>query len=319
MLRSRLEFAFVLFIVFVSSALSVSFGDFCSHDFICQQPLVCSNESQCMCPTDTSFWSSRQNSCLSCPSGWTEWKEEKCVLFVAPSPDGVMHEEARNICSTQSAELLKIADAEGFVQFENEMKDLVNRRGGRALIEFLSNGVWIDSTGNVLNRNIYEWWCDPQSEHDASPRQKCMRLTRLSSTNNSIASFCLNHANCNESLPYICEKLADPVVVHNETTLGRAWAALIGPALNLVGSLFGSNQIVTAPSESKPQAAADDNTILYIVLAVVAIVIIVIVIIFCFCGGGLLYICTNKNSSAAQDRSRPNRTSVDSVLSTISR
>ncbi|CAF1074491.1 unnamed protein product [Adineta ricciae] len=124
MLRSRLEFAFVLFIVFVSSALSVSFGDFCSHDFICQQPLVCSNDSQCMCPTDTSFWSSRQNSCLSCPSGWTEWKEEKCVLFVAPSPDGVMHEEARNICSTQSAELLKIADAEGFVEFENEMKDL---------------------------------------------------------------------------------------------------------------------------------------------------------------------------------------------------
>ena len=57
----------------------------------------------------------------------------------------------------------------------------------------------------------------------------------------------------------------------------------------------------------------------YITVAVVAVIIIVIVVIFCFCGGGLLYICTNKNSSAAQDRSRPNRTSVDSVLSTISR
>ncbi|CAF1075247.1 unnamed protein product [Adineta ricciae] len=312
--------------------LPLSFGDFCSHDFICQQPLVCSNESQCMCPTDTSFWSSRQNSCLSCPSGWTEWKEEKCVMFVAPSSGGVTYEEARSICSSQSAELLEIADHEGFVKFENEMKDLVNERGGRALIEFLNNGVWISFTGNILNRNIYKWWCDPHSEYDASPRQKCMCATRPSSKNDSIVWFCLNHANCNESLPYICEKLADPIVVHNETTLGRAWAALIGPALNLVGSLFGSNQqpppqpqrpeiqIITAPSESKPQAAAsDDNTILYIVLAVVAIIIIVTVIIFCFCGGGLLYICTNKNSSVAQDRSRPNRTSVDSVLSTISR
>ena len=168
MLRSRFEFAFVLFVVFISSALSgqfpfikalsasllqavlVSFGDFCSHDFICPQPLVCSNESQCICPTDASCWSYRQNSCLSCPSGWTEWKEEKCVLFVAPFSGGVTYEEARNICSTQSAELLEIADDKGFVEFENEMKDLVNERGGRALIEFLSNGVWIDSTNSKL-------------------------------------------------------------------------------------------------------------------------------------------------------------------------
>ena len=39
-------------------------------------------------------------------------------------------------------------------------------------------------------------------------------------------------------------ELADPIVVHNETTLGRAWGALIGPALNLVGSLFGSNRML---------------------------------------------------------------------------
>ena len=73
------------------------------------------------------------------------------MLFVAPSPGGVMYEEARNICTTQSAELLEIGGDVGFVEFENEMRDLINGRGGSALIEFLSNGVWIDSTNSKLH------------------------------------------------------------------------------------------------------------------------------------------------------------------------
>ncbi|UJR31776.1 hypothetical protein I4U23_019254 [Adineta vaga] len=161
-------------------------------------------------------------------------------------------------------------------------------------------------------------------------------MIRQPSKSDETISLCLNYTDCDEKLPYICERLADIVMTYNErnesTNQERVWTALIGPALNLVGSIFGSNQqpapqpqppeiqIITAPSEPQAQAAPEnDNTILYIVLAVVTIIIVVVIILLFFCGGGLLYFCTNKTNSIPHPRSRHDRSSIDSNISTVSR
>lgn len=84
-----------------------------------------------------------------------------------------------------------------------------------------------------------------------------------SETDNSTV-LCLSNADCNERRPFICEsslalslrsfshhvrlpEVADRTDTHNETSslanVERAWSALIAPALNLVGSLFGSGRM----------------------------------------------------------------------------
>ncbi|CAF3684732.1 unnamed protein product [Adineta steineri] len=354
MLRSHFEFACVLYIIFILSVLSVSFNDFCSNDLSCHYPLICSNLSKCICPTSSSsFWNTRQNSCLSCPSGWTEWQHEKCLLFIVPSENNFTYEKAKNSCLTYSSELLHIDNDEDLIKLQYEVDEIDWK--------FLSDGIWI----NRRETNLFEW-CDTGYEHNRLLWNSCIRLIKKYSDKNNVTSFCLRHTQCNENLPYICERLAKTLEVNNTinnfATIERAWSALIGPIINLAGTLFGSSQqpapepqqpeiqIISVSPNPQPQrpscvyyyftrfiftksdfcvASSDNNFILYISLfhisvAIVIIIIVVVIILFCFYGGGLLYLGTRNKDSVIERRltrrhhSRPNRTSTDTAASDLS-
>jgi hypothetical protein len=126
-----------------------TFGDFCSNDLSCLYRLICSNASRCICPI-SSFWNVKQNSCLSCPQGWSEWQNEKCLLFIAPAEGGIIQQKARNACLTHSAQLLQINNHQDFMQFQYKMNELLESRPSNAAIELLSNGIWIDSISSEL-------------------------------------------------------------------------------------------------------------------------------------------------------------------------
>ncbi|CAF1513388.1 unnamed protein product, partial [Adineta steineri] len=244
MLRSHFEFACVLYIIFILSVLSVSFNDFCSNDLSCHYPLICSNLSKCICPTSSSsFWNTRQNSCLSCPSGWTEWQHEKCLLFIVPSENNFTYEKAKNSCLTYSSELLHIDNDEDLIKLQYEVDEIDWK--------FLSDGIWI----NRRETNLFEW-CDTGYEHNRLLWNSCIRLIKKYSDKNNVTSFCLRHTQCNENLPYICERLAKTLEVNNTinnfATIERAWSALIGPIINLAGTLFGSSQ-QPAPEPQQPE------------------------------------------------------------------
>ncbi|CAF0732151.1 unnamed protein product [Adineta steineri] len=244
MLRSHFEFACVLYIIFILSVLSVSFNDFCSNDLSCHYPLICSNLSKCICPTSSSsFWNTRQNSCLSCPSGWIEWQHEKCLLFIMPSKNDFTYEKARNSCLTYSSELLHIDNDEDLIKLQYKVDEIDWK--------FLSDGIWI----NRRETNLFEW-CDTGYEHDRLLWNSCIGLMKKYSDKNNVTSFCLRHIQCDEKLPYICERLAETLEVNNTinnfATIERAWSALIGPIINLAGTLLGSSQ-QPAPEPQQPE------------------------------------------------------------------
>ena len=111
------------------------FGGYCSDDSVCYAPLVCSNASQCVCPTWSSFWDSTNNTCLACPAGWIEWQQTKCLLFSSESHERrASHQEATDACQTQASHLLQI----------NEHDDLVQWQHVSANDESLIDGVWIE-------------------------------------------------------------------------------------------------------------------------------------------------------------------------------
>ncbi|UJR31775.1 hypothetical protein I4U23_019253 [Adineta vaga] len=234
MLRSHFEFASVHFIIFILSVSSVYFGDFCSHELSCDQPLICSNTSRCVCPTLTSFWNHRQNTCLTCSHGWIEWNQEKCLLFIAPSDRGITHEHARDVCLTQSAQLLKIHSDEDFRQFEDKTEELVKSKHGNRLIEFLNNGVWIDVIVDADHAIAYNW-CDGSNEGEIYPWNDCIFIRKqlLNLKNNTL--LCLNHMQCNETLSYICEKSA---FVDNQQSDVKYQERFIGMIGGLVSNLF---------------------------------------------------------------------------------
>jgi hypothetical protein len=134
------------------SNILVSFGDFCSNDLSCHNSLICSNSSQCVCPL-SSFWNTNQNTCLSCPPGWIEWQNEKCLLFVKSFEGGIKYYTARNVCLTQFAQLLQIEDHEDFVQFEYKIDELIEGKHGDAFNEFVNKGVWINITDRKLEKH----------------------------------------------------------------------------------------------------------------------------------------------------------------------
>ncbi|CAF1333856.1 unnamed protein product [Adineta steineri] len=243
MLRSHFEFACVLYIIFIFSVLSVSFNDFCSNDLSCHYPLICSNLSKCICPSSSSFWNTKQNSCLSCPSGWIEWQHGKCLLFIMPSKNDSTYEKARNSCLTYSSELIHIDNDEDFNKLQYKVDDIDWK--------FLSDGVWISRE----ETNLFEW-CDAGYEHNHLLWNSCIRLMKKYPDKNNVTSFCLRYTQCNENLPYICEKLAETLEVNNTinnfATIERAWSALIGPIINLAGTLFGSSQ-QPAPEPQQPE------------------------------------------------------------------
>jgi hypothetical protein len=82
-----------------------------------------------------------------------EWQNEKCLLFIKPSEGGIKYHTARNVCLTQSAELLQIEDHEDFVQFEYKIDELMEGKHGDAFNEFVNKGVWINVTNRKLGKH----------------------------------------------------------------------------------------------------------------------------------------------------------------------
>jgi hypothetical protein len=126
-----------------------TFGDFCSNDLSCLHSLICSNASRCICPI-SSFWNVKHNSCLSCPHGWIEWQNEKCLLFIVPAEDGIVHQKARNACLIHSAQLLQVNNHQDFMQFQYKMDELLENKPSNTAIELLSSGIWTDSIRSEL-------------------------------------------------------------------------------------------------------------------------------------------------------------------------
>ncbi|CAF1333875.1 unnamed protein product [Adineta steineri] len=88
----------------------------------------------------------KQNSCLSCPSGWIEWQHEKCLLFIVPSKNDFTYEKARNSCLTYSSELLHIDNDEDFMKFQYKIDELLRDKQDDIVWKFLGDGVWITPT-----------------------------------------------------------------------------------------------------------------------------------------------------------------------------
>ncbi len=216
----RSKFAYVLSFIFISSVSSssmknvlVSFDDFCSNDLLCHTPLICSNSSQCICPKSSTFWNTKLKTCLYCSSESMEWQHEKCLSFIAPYEGGVIHQKARNTCLTYSAQLLQIKNLQDLVQFQYKT---IESEHALVFNQFFSHGVWINLTDGKLiiedfivilrilgETNSYDW-CDMNYEYEMSSSKNCIRLMKKSSDDN-VASFCLDHVDCNEKLLYICE------------------------------------------------------------------------------------------------------------------
>ncbi|CAF0794257.1 unnamed protein product [Rotaria sordida] len=336
MLRSHFEFAYVLNFIFISFVSSASFGDFCSNDLSCHYPLICSNSSQCICPLSSSetFWSAEQNTCLFCPSGWIEWKNETCLLFIQPPEGGIIREKAKNACLTYSGQLLQIDYYQDYIEFQYKINDLLKGEYTNKLNEFLSNGVWINFTDYTNSMNSYEW-CDMEYENDILSWNDCIRITKQFSNDKSNTSLCLSHVQCNEKLSYICKRLAN---IQNDVNNDNRIFGLIG---NLIGNLFGSNPPPPPPPSPLPppepiiiyhtnppkieieqplsQTSKSNNTILYIGIAAgIFILILIIILCCCFCGGFLLLKSDNSSTGSSRPsrfRRRRDRTSVDSTAS----
>ena len=108
--------------------------------------------------------------------------------------------------------------------------------------------------------NSYEW-CQADYEND----DDCIRIEKKYSKDDSVALLCLSHVPCNEKTTvYLSELVLYSCIeffycdnlliiqclaglaevdseIHNFSSLARGWASLIGPALNLVGSIFGGS------------------------------------------------------------------------------
>ncbi|CAF4203495.1 unnamed protein product [Adineta steineri] len=220
-----------------------------------------------------------------------------------PSKNDFTYDKAKNSCLTYSSELLHIDNDEDLIQLQYEVDDIDWR--------FLSDGIWISRE----ETNLFEW-CDTGYEHNHLLWNSCIRLMKKYPDKNNITSFCLRYTQCNEKLPYICERLAETLEVNNTinnfATIERAWSALIGPIINLAGTLLGSSQ-QPVPEPQQPE-----------ILAIIIIIIVVVIILFCFCGGGLLYLGTRNKDSVVETRltrhhhSRPTRTSTDTTASDLS-
>jgi len=103
----------------------------------------------------SSFWNTKYKTCLSCPPGSVEWKNEKCLLFIRPRTSGVRYQKARNICLAHSSQLLEINNHEDFVQLQYKTAALFESKISNVFIEFLSNGVWINFTASESINNDF--------------------------------------------------------------------------------------------------------------------------------------------------------------------
>ena len=159
--------------------------------------------------SSSSFWNLKQNTCLSCPPGWIEWQNEKCLLFIEPSGGGISYQKTRNACLTLDAHLLHIDNHEDFAQLQYKANDLLEGQYANAVAEFLNNGVWINFTNNELKETHLSVkdtdWCEMEYENEISSWNGCVRVTKPFSRDENDTSLCLSYVQCNEKLSYICE------------------------------------------------------------------------------------------------------------------
>jgi hypothetical protein len=241
MLRSLFEFACVLYIISsVSSGqlkisdssfycnVLVSFGNFCSSYLLCQSPLICSNTSQCICPTLLSFWNTKQNTCLFCPPGWIEWQNQRCLSFIEPPEGGISYQRAKNACLIHGAHLLQIDNHEDVIQLQYKTNDLLESQYARAVDEFLNNGAWINLNNSefikahlnyIIQLKVDTDWCEIEFEKDISVWNDCVHVTKQFSRDRSNTSLCLSHIQCNEKLSYICESKFLVVIAYSTSIL----------------------------------------------------------------------------------------------------
>ncbi|CAF3943452.1 unnamed protein product [Adineta steineri] len=299
MLRSHFEFACVLYIIFILSVLSVSFNDFCSNDLSCHYPLICSNLSKCICPSSSSsFWNTRQNSCLSCPSGWIEWQHEKCLLFIVPSENDFTYEKARNSCLTYSSELLHIDNDEDLIKFQYKIDELLRDKQDDIVWKFLSDGVWMNRKQTNLSK-----WCNMKYESDVFLSNDCIRITKTSSNQSALIR---NNAKHHKRFIDIVSGFIGNIFLPAAPTVPATYAPQI---------IYHTN----APQQLLPQTSKSNNTIIYIAIGV-AVIILISVVLCCCCFGGGFFLWQNDKASKtptrpSRFRRQRDRVSVDSTAS----
>ncbi|CAF4248928.1 unnamed protein product [Rotaria sp. Silwood2] len=285
-----------------SNAILSSYNESCSNNFSCTYPLICSNTNKCVCPKLLSFWNDEQNDCLSCLSGWIQWKTNRCLSLAVPSNSGLSYNQANRICHQFSGQIFHIYNIDEFKQFELKVNTLLNSTFSSAVTLFFRLGAWI----NKLNRKQLENVLCDKNENNSN--FECVLIKRNSLKNGTL---CLTRLECNENMLFICDMAAMSVnyTINNETSTfsNRAIGAIIGGvaplAIDLLGNLLTGNkpqpiyppapqQIIIQQGHSpSPQIAfqeksLSDNTLLYILLGVGGFVLllvmcgIIIVIIF---------------------------------------
>lgn len=130
--------------VLCPALVQVSFGEPCSEDLPCIDPLICSNSSRCECSLASSFWHTEKKDCFYCLPGWIAWEQQRCISLAVPAEGGLSHELADQTCRSLSAQLLHISDLDEFERFESEISTRLRGPYSSAVTIFFRLGAWID-------------------------------------------------------------------------------------------------------------------------------------------------------------------------------
>ncbi|CAF4428327.1 unnamed protein product, partial [Rotaria sp. Silwood2] len=283
--------------IFLSKLVLSSFNESCSNNFSCTNPLICSNTNKCICPKLSSFWNNEQNDCLSCLSGWIQWKTNRCLSFAVPSEGGLSYNQANHICHTFSAQIFHLYNIDEFKQFELKVNTLLHSTFSSAVTIFFRLGAWI----NKLNsKELEDVLCD---ENENNSNFECVFIKRNNLKNGTL---CLSRLECNENILFICDMAAMPAnyTIDNETSVfsNRAIGAVIGAvapfAVDLLGNLLNGNKqpsqelqpvqplspqqiIIQQESLPSPQVTSQekpssDNTLLYVLLGIGGFVLLLV-------------------------------------------
>ncbi|CAF3736293.1 unnamed protein product [Rotaria sp. Silwood1] len=273
-----------------------SFNESCSNNFSCVNPLICSNTNKCVCQKSSSFWNNEQNDCLSCLSGWIQWKTDRCLSFAVPSEGGLSYNRATHICHKFSAQIFHLYNIDEFKQFEFTINTLLHSTFSSAVTLFFRLGAWI----NRLNiKELEDVLCD---ENENNSNFECVFIKRNNLKNGTL---CLSRLECNENLLFICDRAAvsENYTIENETSIfsNRAIGAIIGGvaplAFDLLGNLLNGNKqpqephpvqppspqqiIIQQEPPPSPQIAlqekpSSNNTLLYVLLGVGGFVLLLV-------------------------------------------
>jgi hypothetical protein len=121
-----------------------SFNETCSENILCENPLICSNTSRCICSKSSSIWNNDLNDCFYCPPSWILWEHNQCLSFAVPFQGGLSYEQANQTCLSFSAQLLNLNNIDELEQFESKVDTLLHSAFSSAITLFFRLGAWID-------------------------------------------------------------------------------------------------------------------------------------------------------------------------------